>query len=49
MQSFELEIMKEMQRRTKCTVELYILEGADLASRDIGSNSDPYLKVALDT
>jgi len=28
---------------TKCRIRLYMIEGIDLASRDIGSESDPYL------
>lgn len=31
--------------RQSCVVRLYVLEGFDLASRDIGSASDPYLKI----
>ena len=33
-----------MQRK-QCLVRLYIIEGFDFASRDVGSFSDPYLKL----
>jgi hypothetical protein len=32
-------------QKTRCLVRLYVLEGFDLAQRDIGSFSDPYLKI----
>ena len=32
-------------QKTKCVVRLYVLEGYDFAQRDIGSFSDPYLKI----
>jgi len=44
-QSYEEMIKQQLLRQTSCTVEAYILEGFDLASRDIGSFSDPYLKI----
>jgi len=31
----------------KCIVRVYMIEGFDLASRDIGGFSDPYLKLRL--
>lgn len=40
-------IKKQLLRQTPCTVEAYVLEGFDLASRDIGSFSDPYLKISV--
>ena len=38
-------IKKQLLTQTDCKIELYMLEGFDLASRDIGSFSDPYLIV----
>lgn len=32
---------------TKCTVRVYMICGKDLASRDIGSDSDTYLKLSI--
>jgi hypothetical protein len=34
-----------MTTKTKCLVRLYIVEGFDFSQRDIGSFSDPYLKI----
>ena len=31
--------------KTQCVIQLYVLEAFDLASRDIGSFSDPYMYV----
>ena len=36
-------IKKQLLTQTNCKIQLYMLEGFDLASRDIGSFSDPYL------
>mmetsp|Transcript_9294 Transcript_9294/g.6660 ORF Transcript_9294/g.6660 Transcript_9294/m.6660 type:complete len:253 (-) Transcript_9294:589-1347(-) len=46
-QSYEELIKKQLVKQTPCTVEAYVLEGFDLASRDIGSFSDPYLKITV--
>ena len=35
----------QLQNPQDCVVRLYMLEGFDFASRDIGSFSDPYLKI----
>lgn len=35
-----------MEKSVKCEIHIYILEGYDLASKDIGSESDPYLVVS---
>ena len=32
-------------QKTKCLIRLYVIDGFDFASRDIGSASDPYLKL----
>lgn len=40
-------IRKQLQSSTQTSVQLYILDSFDLASRDIGSFSDPYLKVTF--
>ena len=45
LQTFTDAIKEELKRQTKCVVNLYVLHGYDLASRDIGSQSDPYLKI----
>ena len=41
--SYDEVIKKQLLTKTQCKIELYVLEGFDLASRDIGSLSDPYL------
>ena len=33
--------------KTKTIVRLYVVSAYDLAKRDIGSDSDPYLKITL--
>ena len=33
--------------KTKTIVRLYVISAYDLAKRDIGSDSDPYLKITL--
>ena len=38
-----------MTRQTEAVVVLYVLEGYDFASRDIGSPSDSYLYITCDT
>lgn len=44
-QSYEQQINKMLVQRTKCLVRVYIYDGFDFAQRDIGSFSDPYLKI----
>mmetsp|Transcript_40372 Transcript_40372/g.52909 ORF Transcript_40372/g.52909 Transcript_40372/m.52909 type:complete len:172 (+) Transcript_40372:3858-4373(+) len=43
--SYEEVIKKQLLQKTQCLIQLYVLEGFDFASRDIGSFSDPYLFV----
>lgn len=38
-------LTRQLLTKTKAVVRLYVLEGYDFAQRDIGSFSDPYLKV----
>lgn len=41
-------ILKRMLLKTnKCVVRIYMIEGFDLASRDMGGFSDPYLILKL--
>lgn len=35
--------------KTKCIIRLYMLEGYEFAQKDIGSFSDPYLKIKCGT
>lgn len=44
-QSYEDLITRMLLSKTKCVIRLYVLEGYDFAQRDIGSFSDPYLKI----
>lgn len=44
-QSYEEMIARMLLQKTRCLVRLYVLEGFDFAQRDIGSFSDPYLKI----
>ena len=42
------ELIKNMLMiRTRCFINVYLLSGHRLASRDIGSESDPYVVVEL--
>lgn len=41
----EEETNRLLHTKTESKVQLYILQGHDLASRDFGSDSDPYLMV----
>jgi len=43
--SYEDNLAKLMLSKTKTLVRLYVIEGFDFAQRDIGSYSDPYLKI----
>ena len=45
LQTFNSAIEEELKRTPKCVINLYILEDSNLSSRDIDSNSDPYLKI----
>jgi len=45
-ESYDEIIKKQLLTQTNCKIQLYMLEGFDLASRDIGSFSDPYLIVS---
>ena len=38
-------LKKSLMSETKCIVRLYMVSAYDLASRDNGSFSDPYLKI----
>ena len=40
-------LKRMLMAQMKCIVRLYVLNAYDLASRDNGSFSDPYLKVKL--
>jgi hypothetical protein len=48
-QSYEEMISRMLMVKTKCMVRLYMLEGYEFAQRDIGSFSDPYLKIKCGT
>lgn len=43
--SYEDNLAKLMLTKTKTLVRIYVVEGFDFAQRDIGSFSDPYLKI----
>ena len=43
--SYDEVIKKQLLAKTQCVIQLYMLEGFDFASRDIGSFSDPYLLI----
>lgn len=45
--NFEQMMQNQMNFECNCQVNLYLLEGIDLASRDLGSHSDPYYIVSL--
>ena len=38
-------IARQMLIKTKALVRLYVIDGYDFAQKDIGSASDPYLKI----
>lgn len=44
--SYEEMIGKMMMSKTTCLMRVYFVEGFDFAQRDIGSFSDPYLKIS---
>lgn len=41
----EQDVLKQLSRSVQCVARLYLLEGFDFSSRDIGSFSDPYVVV----
>lgn len=41
------ELKRQLLSKVKCCVRLYIVECTDLTSKDIGSDSDPYVKIKL--
>ena len=43
--AYEDMIGKMMISKTKALVRVYFIEGFDFSQRDVGSFSDPYLKV----
>ena len=43
--SYEDKLSRLMLAKTRAIVRIYIIEGFDFAQRDIGSFSDPYLKI----
>lgn len=47
--SYDEMIKKQLLQQTQCKILLYVLEGYDFASRDIGSFSDPYLIISCGT
>jgi Ca2+-dependent lipid-binding protein len=46
MQRFDATVSKDMLQSVPAVVDLYMLEGFDFSSHDIGSNSDPYLIIS---
>ena len=38
-------LSKLLLRKTHCFVRIYLIDGFDLAQRDVGSHSDPYIKI----
>ena len=42
-------IRDQLVRDTEAVVHLYLIEGYDFASRDIGGESDPYMIIKCDT
>lgn len=44
-QSYHELITRQLLSKTRAIIRLYVLEGYDFAQRDIGSFSDPYLKL----
>lgn len=47
--SYDEIIRKQLLQQTQCKILLYMLDGFDFASRDIGSFSDPYLIISCGT
>ena len=43
--AYEADLSKMMLAKTKCMLRVYFIEGFDFSQRDIGSFSDPYLKI----
>ena len=46
-QNNQKSIIHYLSNPSNCKICLYVLEGFDFATRDIGSFSDPYLKIKL--
>lgn len=45
--TFEESLKRMLMAQNQCIVRLYMISAFDLASRDIGSASDPYLYITL--
>jgi hypothetical protein len=45
MQKFDSTVSKDLLQTVPAVVNLYMLEGYDFASHDLGSQSDPYLTI----
>jgi hypothetical protein len=43
----ESKISQLLNRKTECVIRFYVVSAFDLASRDSGSHSDPYLKLSI--
>jgi len=43
--TYEERLSRMLMSKTKCLCRVYMIEGFDFAQRDIGSPSDPYLKM----
>lgn len=41
-------LKKQLMKVQKSLIRLYVIEAFDLSCRDVGSASDPYLKIQLD-
>jgi hypothetical protein len=40
-------LKKKLLTKTRCIVRLYVISAFNLAKRDIGSDSDPYIKCSI--
>jgi hypothetical protein len=40
-------LKKKLLTKTRCIVRAYIISAFNLAKRDIGSDSDPYIKIGI--
>jgi hypothetical protein len=45
--TFEDSLKRLLMASNSCIIRLYVISAFDLASRDIGSASDPYLYITL--